>query len=234
MNVLLLDTSGPVCGAAIVRDGSLIGETECLSGRKHSAQAMPILDSLLSFTGMELSSIDVFAAVVGPGSFTGIRIGVTTISALAEAQGKLCLSLSATEVLAAGAGFFDGIICPLIDARTPRIYTSLFKQGVPPVRLIQDQQMTINDLLVTLNKRRERVLFTGDAAILHSELIKKDLTTRAEFAPEHLRILRAGAACVLAFEMLRRGFVPIDPALLRATYLQPSQAEREAAERKKS
>ena len=227
MTILLLDTSGPVCGAAIVRDGKLIGETNCQSGRRHSVQAMPILDSLLFFSQMALSDMDVFAAVSGPGSFTGIRIGITTIAALAEAQEKPCLPLSATEALAAGAGCFEGLVCPLIDARSPRVYSALFRPGVPPLRVSQDRQTTVDAVLAELRPQKERVLFTGDAACLHSERIRSELPGRAEFVPEHLGFLRAGAACILAHEKTARGAALLDPSALRSIYLQPSQAERE-------
>ena len=231
MTILLLDTSGPVAGAAVVRDGKLIGETNCESGRRHSTQAMLIVDSLLGFLGVALSHIDVFAAIAGPGSFTGIRIGVAAVAALAEAQGKPCFSLSATEALAAGAGSFDGLVCPLIDARPPRVYTALFRPGFPPERVTPDSQTTIDALLTELLARGERVLFAGDAVPVHAERIRATLSDQAVFAPPHLCTLRSGAACVLAYEKIRRGAELLDPAALRAIYLAPSQAEREEKER---
>ena len=231
MNILLLDTSGPVCGAAVVQHGKLTGEMNFLSGRKHSVQAMPILDSLLSYAGLELADIDVFSAVAGPGSFTGIRIGVAAIAGLAEAQGKPCFALGATEALAAGAGWFDGLVCPIIDARPPRVYTALFRPGVPPERLTPDRQTTTEELLNELQSRAGRVLFVGDAAKIHFERIRAELAGRAVNAPEHLSFLRAGAACVLASEKIQGGSDLVDPAMLRAVYLQPSQAERKEKER---
>ena len=231
MNILLLDTSGPVCGTAVVRDGELIGEINGLSGRRHSVQTMPIVDSLLSFLGLSLPEIDVFGAVVGPGSFTGIRIGIATAAALAEAEGKKCFPIAATQALAAGVGGFEGIVCPLIDARKPRIYTALFRAGFPPKRAAPDRQTTIDELLTELQEQGERVLFTGDAAEVHAESIKAALSGRGEIAPCPLRSLRAGTACALAFEEIARGAFTVDPANLRAVYLQPSQAEREESER---
>ena len=231
MTLLLLDTSGPVCGAAIVRDGRIAGEISCLSGRRHSVQAMRIVDELLENTGVARESVDAYAAVCGPGSFTGIRIGVAEIAAMAEAAGKPCAAVNALEALAAGAGAYEGLICPLIDARTPRVYTALFRARPDrPERLSEDRLTEIGDVIRELSGGRERVLFAGDGAYAHRAALREGLGNRALFAPEHLNGLRPGAACLLAAADAEAGGL-LDPSRLRPVYLQPTQAERDLKKR---
>ena len=108
MNILMIDTSGPACGVAIVRDGKRVYEAALESGMTHSQRLMPMVDAALNMAGMTAQDIDLFGAVVGPGSFTGVRIGVSTVKALAHAAGKPCVGVDALEALAMNAGDFDG------------------------------------------------------------------------------------------------------------------------------
>ena len=121
MNILMIDTSGPACGVAIMRDGRLIYEAELVNKQTHSQRVMPMADAALAMSDMTAAEIDVFGAVTGPGSFTGVRIGVSTVKALAHAAGKPCVAVDALEALAANVTAFDGVVCPILDARAQQV-----------------------------------------------------------------------------------------------------------------
>ena len=116
MNILMIDTSGPACGVAIMRDGRLIYEAELVNKQTHSQRVMPMADAALAMNDMTAAEIDVFGAVTGPGSFTGVRIGVSTVKALAHAAGKPCVAVDALEARAANVTAFDGVVCPILAA----------------------------------------------------------------------------------------------------------------------
>ena len=143
MNILMIDTSGPACGVAIMRDGRLIYEAELVNKQTHSQRVMPMADAALAMNDMTAAEIDVFGAVTGPGSFTGVRIGVSTVKALAHAAGKPCVAVDALEALAANVTAFDGVVCPILDARAQQVYGAIFKNGE---RVLED----------TVGKRRAR------------------------------------------------------------------------------
>ena len=129
MNILAIDTSGPVCGVAILSDGAIRFSQTVLNRRTHSVNLMPMVDAAFSYTGLTLADMDRLACVVGPGSFTGVRLGVSTVKGLAHGAGKPCVAVNALEALAAGVGRFDGLICPLQDARAGQVYAALFRNG---------------------------------------------------------------------------------------------------------
>ena len=228
MKILLLDTTGPVCGAAICSDGKLIAEKNLVSGRNHSVQALPMIHDLLQQSGLQLDEIDAYASVCGPGSFTGIRIGISTMRAFADAKKKPCIGLNALEVLAWNALPYDGLVCPLIDARAGQAYTALFSltNGMRPVRVQEDQAVHFAEYLDALQPKGP-VLFLGDGVYALRELIQEKLGKLALFAPEHQIKLRAGTACMLADDVLR--VLKEDPAKhpMMPYYLKASQAERE-------
>ena len=142
MNILMIDTSGPACGVAISRDGQIVCEMQLTSGKTHSQRVMPMVDQALALCEMTVTDVDLFGAVVGPGSFTGVRIGVSTVKALAHAAGKPCIGIDALEALAANAPYFDGVICPILDARAQQVYGAMFEGGMPPRRLMDDEAET--------------------------------------------------------------------------------------------
>ena len=129
MNILMIDTSGPACGVAIMADGRLVYEAELTHKQTHSQRVMPMVDAALQMSDMTLEDMDVLGAVVGPGSFTGVRIGVSTVKALAHAAGKPCVAVDALEALAANVTAFDGVVCPILDARAQQVYGAMFKDG---------------------------------------------------------------------------------------------------------
>lgn len=229
MNILMIDTSGPACGAAIAQDGQIICEVQLTSGKTHSQRVMPMVDQALSLCEMTTADIDLFGAVVGPGSFTGVRIGVATVKALSHAAGKPCIGIDALEALAANIAAFDGVICPILDARAQQVYGAMFEAGMPPVRLMQDTAEKLSAFLDRVEETGKTALFLGDGAAAFEGVIRERLGERAHFAPAQHRGLRAASACALAQIYAEDEANLKDCMTLLPLYLRAPQAERERA-----
>ena len=231
MNILMIDTSGPACGVALMKDGALCYEAQLVSGRTHSQRVMPMVDTALEMSETAIGDIDLFGAVLGPGSFTGVRIGVSTVKALAHAAGKPCIGVDALHALAANVTSFDGVVCPILDARAQQVYGAMFRAGDVPQRLMDDEAMKLVDYLDLVDKTGEQALFLGDGVAAFREKIMERLGTRAHFAPAQHMNLRAGSACALAMKLSEQEGAQCDYIHLLPLYLRAPQAERERAAR---
>ena len=230
MNILMIDTSGPACGVAVAREGKIVCELQLTSGRTHSQRVMPLVDTALSLCEMTTADVDLFGAVTGPGSFTGVRIGVSSVKALAHAAGKPCVGVDALHALAANIQAFDGVICPILDARAQQVYGAMFRAGDVPQRLCGDEAMPLTAFLDRVEATDERALFLGDGVAAMRGAIEARLGGRAQFAaPQHMN-LRAGSACAIAMRLAEQGETT-DYLHLLPLYLRAPQAERERAAR---
>ena len=224
MNIVAIDTSGPTASCAVMRDGEIIHSIFLNQGLTHSETIMPALDEAMTSAQIDCSQVDAFAAVAGPGSFTGVRIGVCAVKGLAHAHNTPCASVDALEALAMNVIGFDGIACPILDARRGQVYCAAFDvRGELPVRVLPDQAIELSAYLAQLPEDR-RLIFVGDGLRVHADAISNALGDRAVIAAANLRNLRADAACVLAMAhqdqwMEARRLMPI--------YLRAPQAERE-------
>ena len=219
MNLLVIDTSGPVCGTAVLEDEKVLCEYISQNRNTHSVNLMPMTEAALLSAGKNLGDMDAIAAVTGPGSFTGVRIGVATVKGLAHGAGLPCIPVDALEALCLSAGEFDGVVCPLQDARAGQVYGAAFRNGE---RLTEDAPMKLEDFLAKTAPLGERFLFTGDGMPVHREKIREILGEQAFFAPAHLSYLRPSAAGLIA---LKKG-VRTDYLSLQATYLRPPNAQK--------
>ncbi len=229
MNILMIDTSGPACGVAVMKEGQVVCEMQLTSGKTHSQRVMPMVDQALAMSETAIGEIDLFGAVVGPGSFTGVRIGVSTVKALAHAGGKPCIGVDALEALAANASGFDGVICPILDARAQQVYGAMFESGMPPVRLMEDEAEKLTLFLDRVEATGRDALFLGDGVAAMKDAIIARLGGRARFAPAQHAGLRAASACALASEYARDEANLKDCMTLLPLYLRAPQAERERA-----
>jgi len=229
MNILMIDTSGPACGVAVAVDGKIVCEMQLTSGKTHSQRVMPMVDQALSMCEMTTADIDLFGAVVGPGSFTGVRIGVATVKALAHAAGKPCIGVDALEALAANVTGFDGVICPILDARAQQVYGAMFQCGMPPVRLMDDEAEKLTAFLDRVDAMGTEALFLGDGVSALKNAIVERLGEKARFAPAQHLGLRAASACALAAEYAKDENNLKDCMTLLPLYLRAPQAERERA-----
>jgi tRNA threonylcarbamoyladenosine biosynthesis protein TsaB len=224
MKLLAIDTSGKVAGAALMEDGRLVCEANLMSGLTHSERLMPLVDGCFRLAGWRPGDIDVFAAVAGPGSFTGVRIGVSTVKGMAEATGKPVVAVNTLEALAAsycGAGLN---VAPLLDARREQVYCAAYGSGLE--ELLPPDARALSALLQSpVLAGAGPVMFLGDGAEAYRGQIAAALGTRALFAPPHLMLQRAGAAAGLAWRKLTAGRT-MDAAALLPEYLRKSSAEQ--------
>ena len=224
MNILAIDTSGPVCGAAVLSGCRLRSALLSQNKMTHSVNLLPMVDTALASAGLTLEEMDHLAVVVGPGSFTGVRIGVSTVKGLAHGAGKSCIPINAMEALAAGAGLFPGTICTILDARAGQVYGAAFRAGDPlPERLLPDAPMMLEDYVSAIRPLGDSFLFVGDGVDVHRDRLSELLGEKARFAPAHLSLLRPGTVACLAET---RAAEAVTWAELMPLYLRAPSAER--------
>ena len=221
MILFCLDTSGPVAGVAIIQDGAVRYEAMAVNNFTHSQSILPMTEEAFRHTGLEVGQTDYFAVTVGPGSFTGVRIGVSTVKGLAHAAGKPCIAVDALEAMAAGVTPFGGVICPIQDARAGQVYGAAFRNGE---RLTPDVPVKLEEYLEKISGMGERFLFLGDGMPVHRTRIAEILGEKARFAPPHLMFLRPASAAFLAWEKREEA---VEYTRLSPLYLRPPQAERQ-------
>lgn len=223
MNIVAIDTSGPLASCAVMKDGAIAHLIAMNQGLTHSETIMPALDDAMHAAGLSCVDVDCFAVVAGPGSFTGVRIGVCAAKGLAHAWNKKCACIDALEALSMNFQGFDGIVCPILDARRGQVYCAAFdmKNGLPEC-VLADDALELTAFLDRLPKDR-RLAFLGDGLRVHAERIRQILP-EAFIAPANLRELRADAACLLA-EARQQEWM--DAPMLTPIYLRVPQAERE-------
>ena len=219
MTILVLDTSGPVCGVAVMDAERVFCEYTAQNRHTHSASLMPMAEQALLSAGKTLEELDALAVVVGPGSFTGVRIGVATAKGLAQGTGLPCIPVDALEALSGSAGCFDGVTAPIQDARAGQVYGAAFRGEE---RLLPDAALPLNAFLDQLETMGERFLFVGDGVPVHREAILQRLGDRAAFAPASHCYLRPAVAGSIA---LQHG-EPVDALSLREFYLRPPNAQK--------
>ena len=220
MNVLALDTSGPVCGVALLQNDRILCEFTVQNKLTHSVNLMPMVDQALASAGLALTDLDRLAVVVGPGSFTGVRIGVSTAKGLAHGAGLPCAAVNALEAMAAGVAGFPAILCPIQDARAGQVYSAAFDPAGK--RLLPDKPMKLEEFLETVQSLGERFLFLGDGMPVHQNSIRRLLGERAVFAPPQHAYLRPSAVAVLG----ARAESTVDYLSLMPLYLRAPSAER--------
>ena len=219
--LLAVDTSGPVCGVAVLEGERVLCEYTVQNRNTHSVNLMPMIEEALRSAGRELAEMDALAVVAGPGSFTGVRIGVATVKGLAHGSGKKCIAVNALEALSRGVGCFDGAVCPIQDARAGQVYGAAF---VRDERILPDRPVKLEEFLDDVRSAAPgmRLLFTGDGVPVHRARIREMLGEEAVFAPPALCWLRPSVAGLLALEKGQE----TDWSGLREIYLRPPHAEK--------
>ena len=223
MILLCLDTSGPVAGVALMENGVIRYEAMVVNAFTHSQSILPMVEEAYLHTGLNVEQTDFFAVTVGPGSFTGVRIGVSTVNGLAHGVGKPCIAVDALESMAAGVMPYPGMICPIQDARAGQVYGAAFA-GQTLRRLMEDQPIKLEDYADAIAPLGNEFLFLGDGMPVHREKIAALMGEKARFAPAHLSFLRPASAAFLAAQKTREAVSYLD---LKPLYLRPPQAERQ-------
>ena len=227
MRILAVDTSSTVATAAIVDDDKLV--CECVLNNKltHSQTIMPIIDECFKKSELTPNDIDLFAVAEGPGSFTGLRIGVTTVKGLAHAVNKPVVGVNTLEAMAYNLPFCPYVICPIMDARRAQVYNAVYKIENGELAAIKEPRaLSLEELLSELEEMGEQVVFLGDGVGVHQDTIKEKLKEKAMFAPSNACMQRASGVCLAAEKKETIHYSKLAPV-----YLRKSQAERELEER---
>lgn len=226
MLILALESSAKAASVALLRDGALVAEYSQCSGLTHSRTLLPMLEDMLKNTETELAQVDLIAVAHGPGSFTGIRIGVSTAKGLAWAGEKSCVGVSTLEAVAWHGESAGGLICPVMDARRSQVYNALFlMENGSLKRLCPDRAISLEELSEELRVRTEPAFLVGDGALITQKyLAERGISCR--LAPENLRFQSAWGVGKAAI-----GKPAGNADVLLPVYLRLSQAERERQER---
>ena len=226
MKILAIDTSASPVSAALLSDGKLLGEFYLNIKTTHSQTLMPIVSALLSSSGTDIKDIDVFAVNAGPGSFTGVRIGIASVKGMAMPFDKPCAQVSTLESMAYNMPYSDGVVCAVMDARCNQVYNALFRLSDGKIeRLTADRALSIDELADELSHYNETVYLTGDGAELCSVKFDGRLSN-VTLTPINIRFQHAYGTAVVAEKMAAENRL-CTSAQLMPVYLRLPQAERE-------
>lgn len=179
MKILALDTSTASATAAISENGVLLGTTTVCLKKSHSQIIIVLIEELLNKLAITPADIDLYVAAKGPGSFTGIRVGIAAIKGLADGSGKPCIGVSTLKAMALPYTVTDNLICTLIDARRDQVYYGIYDHKLHEVE--KEYILNINELCVKLKQYNKKIIFTGDCAEKHREKITDILGDYAVF-----------------------------------------------------
>ena len=226
MRILAFETSAKAASVALLQEGRLLGEYMQNSGQTHSRTIMQMAQDLLRNCDLTVDDVDAVACAAGPGSFTGIRIGLAAAKGFAWGRGIPLVGISTLEAMARTVAVADGVYCAAMDARRNQVYTALFlvENGVFR-RLMDDSAISVEELGQKLSELNGPKYLVGDGAVLcHTHL--SETVAGLRLLPEHLRMQRASGTALLAWEQLQAGAV-VSAAEVTPNYLRLSQAERE-------
>lgn len=226
MKTLALETSAKSVSVAVTENGTLLAQAYQDRGLTHSVTLMPLLDGMLKTAGLTLDDMDIIAVAQGPGSFTGIRIGVSAAKGLAWAKALPCCGVSTLEAMAYGVTDFEGVVVGAMDARRQQVYNALFRtENGCVTRLCADRAVAMELVAEELAAISEPKLIVGDgAALLYDFLQKAGIGCRLA-SPLYRQQSAAGVA--LAAEHLAAQGLTCSAQELQPVYLRLSQAERE-------
>ncbi|MBR5430256.1 MAG: tRNA (adenosine(37)-N6)-threonylcarbamoyltransferase complex dimerization subunit type 1 TsaB [Firmicutes bacterium] len=228
MICLAIDVSGRALSGALAlsQPPGLAGEFCLDTGKNHSLALLPMVDALLANCGLTLSAVDAFSVTLGPGSFTGLRIGLATVKAWCDGLDKPAVGVSSTEAMARAIDH-PGLVCPVFDARRSEVYAALFRDGQ---RLSEDLALAPAALADLLDGYAEPVTFGGDGLAPWEDELRQRLGSRFRAVAPERRLNMAAAAAMIGLERLERG--ELTPAAeLLPVYLRLSEAEEKLLQR---
>lgn len=233
MRILAFETSAKAASVALLEGDALLGELYLNCGLTHSRTLLESAQRLLEITELTAKDIDAVACAAGPGSFTGVRIGVAAAKGFAWGREIPCYGVSTLEAMARSAACLGGVICCCMDARRAQVYNAVFERcGETLVRLREDRAISLDDLCEDLQNIEKPIFLVGDGAELcYTTLLER--LPRLTLLPEHLRQQRASGAALAAWEKIGRGERG-DAGSLTPNYLRLSQAERARLEKTKT
>lgn len=230
MKVLGLDTSTLMTTCGVIDEERLLGEYSLSQDMSHSEKLVPMIKEVLSSLDLKVKDIDLFGVSIGPGSFTGLRIGIATVKAFAHLANKPIVGVSTLEALAYNLPYND-IIVPMIDARRERVYTGIYTWENDTIKtLMEPDVIEVAELLNIINKDYGNVVVNGDGSILYKDLIRETLKDKVKFATIGQNMCKASSICELALLKFKNNIVD-DFYTLAPDYLRETQAQRELNEK---
>lgn len=226
MKILAVDTTATPVSVALITDGILLGEYYLNIKTTHSQTLMPMVSSLLQTTGTDIREVDIFAVNAGPGSFTGVRIGVASVKGMAMPLGRNCAAVSTLEAMAYSMPYSDGVVCAVMDARCAQVYNALFRlDGGNVERITEDRALSLAELADELSNYDEPVFLAGDGA----QLCFDSFGAKQEniiLTPQNIRFQHAYGTAIAAMKLAEQDKLVSADALM-PSYLRLPQAERE-------
>lgn len=233
MQILAFETSAKAASVAYMEDGRLLAESYQNTGLTHSATLMVMAEDLLKQLNKTVSDVEAVAVAAGPGSFTGVRIGVAAAKGFAWGRQIPCVGTSTLASMAAGLGVYSGIVCPVMDARRAQVYNALFRYDCGKcTRLADDRAISLADLGAELQNFSEPIFLVGDGSTLCYNTLLKSIPGLV-LPPESRMHQRAVGVALEAQRLLDLGG-DFSGAGLTPNYLRLSQAERERLERQQT
>lgn len=233
MKILAIDSSSVTASVAILEDNKIISEFFVNAGLTHSQTLAPMIESALVNSAIEISDIDLFSATIGPGSFTGLRIGLATLKGMALALNKPCVGVSSLLAAAYNLKDYNGIVCACMDARREQVYNAIFKVNNGKIeRITEDRAISIQELEDELSKYSDNIKLVGDGAeMCYNSMLDNKKVRNIELAFENQRYIRGSMVGFASFDAYKRGEISnaVDISL---NYLRLSQAERMLLENK--
>ena len=226
MLILAFESSAKSASVALCRNGELISQYSQCTALTHSRTLLPMAEDMLKNAELSIKDVDLLAVAHGPGSFTGIRIGVSTVKGLAWAADKPCVGVSTLEAMAWHGMACGGYVCSVMDARRSQVYNAIFKIEVErPIRISDDRPIALEELAAQLKELDSPALLVGDGAMLTKKYMDS-VGIPCRIAPENLRWQSAWGVAMAAADKS-----PVSSEELLCVYLRLSQAERERQER---
>ena len=224
MNLLTIDASGVAGSVAYMQDGKISGEYYICDKLTHSQTIMPMLEDMRDLLQIDLEKVDAIAVTAGPGSFTGLRIGIATIKTLAQACNKPVIGVNSLESLATNFLMCkDTLICPIIDARHEEVYNALYENDMT---VSEPRVISLDNLFDELESTGKNVIFCGDGVLNYADKITSKNRANWSIASQNLSMQKASSLCQVAYVKAMDG-VYDDLYTLLPLYLRRSQAERE-------
>ncbi len=226
MRILAFETSAKAGSTALLEDGVLLAESYQNTGLTHSQTVLPMAENLLRSCNLTPQDLDAVAVAAGPGSFTGVRIGVAAAKGFAWGGELPCYGVSTLEAMALQLGATQGYVCAAMDARRNQVYNALFYVEEDILqRKTEDRAISLEELSQDLSQLDGEIYLVGDGAELAYRTLK-DKCPNLRLPPEHRRHQRAAGVALAAWQQYQQG-VSADAAALTPNYLRLSQAERE-------
>ncbi|MFC1855635.1 tRNA (adenosine(37)-N6)-threonylcarbamoyltransferase complex dimerization subunit type 1 TsaB [Thermodesulfobacteriota bacterium] len=228
MLILALDTTSMNLSCAITKDGKCLAEFSLFTEATHSERLLSLISDTLRATNLDIADMDYYACSVGPGSFTGLRIGLSTIKGLAYANNKRIAAVSSLDALSENVQFSDYDICPMIDARKGEVFTAFYKRkkgGLPFYQSIKSKTDEINVTPDTLfNMVKRKTIFLGNGALLYKDALKSKLEDKVILMPYEMNFIKAFNVAKIGLSKIENGET-ISPDELLPVYIRESDAE---------